>query len=237
MSSLYFRDSFIAPDCRGAIAKAKLLAPLKHKGLQGQLREVLMRDMLNPVLPPEIRQGTGKLVSYLGDESPQLDVILYAPSILPPWLLDENTGFFPAKSCLYSIEVKSRLTAEELRKAISSARKTRSMPLVGETVVPITALFAFESNKKGDPEKEITRYRTHDSKADTDPAIQVICIVGRGYWFFNSGIWKYAKASTELNEVMAFLGGTTNTVPKVLAAKGRPNFGNYISNDIPFKTV
>ncbi|WP_378948022.1 DUF6602 domain-containing protein [Mesorhizobium sp. ANAO-SY3R2] len=177
--------------------------------------------------------------------SGEVDVILYSPAIMPPALFDNTNGYFPIESALYAIEVKSRIDAEEIRKSISAAKAIRALPHIGTVhsyptfderiieskVVPtplaINSLFAFGSDLKPDPESELQRYRKYDDKADSAPALKVICIVGRGYWHFSER-WKFCPADANHTEVMAWLSGTANTMPGFIVAKGRPRFGNYL---------
>src|SRR5258705_12991739 len=80
--------------------------------------------------------------------------------------------------------------------------------------------------------EELARYRELDEEADTNPAIPVFCVVGRGYWWFKpnepSEKWMNHLANEEHDEVIDFIGGVANTVPDQILLKGRPRFGNYI---------
>jgi hypothetical protein len=46
---------------------AKALKSINHSGLKGQLREVVVRELLNPVLPPGYIVGQGEIVSAYGE--------------------------------------------------------------------------------------------------------------------------------------------------------------------------
>jgi hypothetical protein len=242
-----FRRTFIT-NCRAALEQAAEAGALGHPGLVGQAREIFVTRMLTPTLPPEVKLGTGQLVASNGAKSPQIDVVLYAPAILPPWLYDPSSGMFPIESCLYWVEVKSRLNAATLFQAIENARRTGDLPLiqtehwravsthklvdgfVTATPNPIPVLFALGSDLISSAEAEMMRYRALDEQADIRPAFRVICVVGRGYWYFGDTRWLHVAASPDLDEVMSFLAGLTNTVPQLLAAKGRPRFGRYIES-------
>jgi hypothetical protein len=234
--------------CKSAIEEANSVSAQTHNGLKGQFREIVAAKILTPILPPEIRIGTGQLVSVNGNLSPQIDLVLHAPAVLPAFLYDEKSGYFPVESCLYAIEVKSRLTSSDLKTAIASAQATRALPLVNTehwvsnpgdknlvkatstgTPKAIHALFAFGSDLSGDAKSELTRYRGLDDNADTDPAIDVICVVGRGYWYSTRPGWKFVEADENVEEVMSFLAGTANTLPQLIVAKGRPRFGMYLT--------
>jgi hypothetical protein len=244
-----FQSSMVAK-AKAALLKAEMLRLENHSGIKGKLRELLVGELFQPVLPPEVRIGTGKLVSAEGASSPETDVILYAPAILPPVLFDDKNGYFPAESALYAIEVKSTLTAAELKRAISNAVKTRSLKLMATdhwlpdananppvtkftsgTPSAINALFAFGSDLGGPVSAEFERYCALDQSAMGHSAIQVLCIAGRGYWYSASEGWKHVDADDDIGEVMGFLAGTTNTLPQLMLSKGRPQFGNYLTTD------
>jgi len=244
-----FRSTFKSK-IKKSVADAIVVGGIEHNGFKGTARELFTGDMLVPVLPPEVRVGTGQLVAHNGQSSAQVDVILYSPSIMPPALFSVNTGLFPVEGALYTIEVKSRLTAAGVQEAIANARSIRGLPMLNsehysvregkgnpariltDTAYPVAALFAFGSDLTKDGKSELERYREYDSQADSEPAIGVICVVGKGYWYAkHGGGWRYMPPSTELGEVMMFLAGTTNTLPQLLAVKGRPRFGQYLTSE------
>lgn len=249
-----FRNTFLS-QVKKSLNDAEVVDQIGHQGLKGSVREIFVKQMMMPVLPPEVRSGSGKLVSHHGKMSAQIDVVLYAPTIMPSALFDSTTGLFPVEAALYTIEVKSRLTANNLKEAIANSRSTRALsPLDTEhwyvkegpgnplkvttnTAYPVNVLFAFGTDLKIGGTDELCRYRKYDENADNDPALQVICVVGRGYWYsVKGGGWKHMPASEQLDEVMVFLAGTTNTLPQLLAAKGRPRFGSYLHpNGTSFK--
>lgn len=236
----------------GAIKEADDAGKVDHSGLAGQFREIVLSKMLVPILPPEVKCGTGKLTDMNGKLTKQIDIILYSKQILPPSLYDEKNGIFPVESCLYSIEVKSTVTSQELKLAIENARSIRKLSLLPTThlvagdeitkptVFPITALFGFSSDLSGNGKNDLDRYREWDEKADEDPAIGVICIRGKGYWYFSgrkSKQWKYFPSTSDFEEVLCFFGGLTNTIPQILSRKGRPKFGHYLLLDGDFENV
>lgn len=244
-----FRNTFLSK-VKKSIHDAALVEHIEHQGLKGNIREMFVTQMVMPVMPPEIRSGSGKLISHDGKMSSQMDVVLYAPSIMPPALFDATTGLFPVEAALYTIEVKSKLTATNLKGAIINARSIRNLKtlstehwymkegavdpfsLTTNTAYPVSVLFAFGTDLTIGGTDELARYRAYDTAADSDPAFQVICVVGQGYWYLQkNGGWRCWPASKELDEVMVFLAGTTNTIPQLLAIKGRPRFGKYLQPD------
>jgi hypothetical protein len=232
--------------CRSAIIKSTAQGNKGHAGVRGQIREILASDIIESILPPEVRIASGQIISSEGQISSQVDIALYARSILPAFLFDNKNGHIPIESSLYIIEVKSKLNNNQLKLAISNASGIRSFSMLptdhhiatGDRQalistrttacpLPINALFAFSSNLT-DAKKELDRYRRNDPNADSNPAIQVICICGVGYFYHSAQGWQCVRSNGNYEEVLQFLSGTANTIPQMLVAKGRPRFGNYL---------
>jgi hypothetical protein len=134
----------------------------------------------------------------------------------------------------------------DLQQAVNSAKMVKAMPKLttrhispnpkgpipfntvqGNLPGPINVLFAFDSDLKGDLEQELKRYLDIDPHTGRPTAIRVLCIVGRGYWFSdNYGNW--TKLGVAGKETITFLAGLANTIPQIVASKGKPNFGEYL---------
>ncbi len=69
-----------AADCRG----------LDHQGLVGEVRQILVENLLKPLLPEGVQIGTGKITDSMGRLSAQTDVIIYDRRTVPPVLYDEK---------------------------------------------------------------------------------------------------------------------------------------------------
>ena len=250
-----FQRSFVEK-CRGVIGEASAAQQLSHAGTKGRIREIIAEKILTPVLPPSVKIGSGHLVTAQGNTSPQTDLILYAPSILPPFIHDASAGFFPIESCLYSIEVRSKINSNNIEQTIKNARRCLSlsllqadhwpapmnadqaiMPVVRNVPHPLMGLVSFASDLKGNPTCELGRYRSCDHLADTNPALQLICIIGRGYWYSVPGGWCYIETSDHLGEIMGLIAGIINTIPGLMANKGQPRFGQYLLPNIPSQRV
>ena len=67
-------------------------------------------------------QGTGIVVNQRGDQSRQVDIIIYDNRLLPAFIRDYKLGVFPAESVLATIEIKSDFTNKALEKAESDAK-------------------------------------------------------------------------------------------------------------------
>lgn len=223
-SPLFWAD--FAARIHGALSRAKEAAHFQHHGLAGTAREVFVQEMLRPVLTPLVVMGTGKISDHLGTLSRESDVILYSAETLPPLVLAEGFGMYPADASLYSIEVKTRLTKTELRDSITKHRQLRSLTYFPHIPQVIPALFAYGSDLSR--KSELDRYRELDPEADTRPAIPVFCVVGKGYWWFHEHGWKFHPASDDHDEVIDFICGISNTIQIMLDRKGRPPLGRYI---------
>ena len=95
----------------------------------------------------------------------------------------------------------------------------------------VSALFAFASDLTNGGKSELERYQEldHDPPQNT-PSMTVLCILGKGYWYwreFNKQ-WEFRQPSPEHDEVIDFLSGVINTIPKVIASRGSPRLGRYL---------
>ena len=204
----------------GATAEAAAAAKeLDDSALVGRIREIALRDCILPYLTHSFRCGTGKIVDTTGYTTRQIDLVVYQTKLAPPLLLGEDIGIFPAECCAYAFEVKSTITAAEIRRAITTAtsvRRLRRFPYKNERgevryrgSLP-TVLFAFDTNMRGD---ELKRYLKYDTSPV--PMFTVLLVVGKGYWFWKDGRWFGAtveKFETPEGVFAGFIAGFTNTL-------------------------
>src|SRR4051812_40318808 len=89
-----------------ALAAARHASELEHPGLIGTVREILVRELIRPLLPPHIAVGTGKIVDHVGNASGEIDIVVYDRSVMPPLLYGQGStlGVFPVEACLYAIQ-------------------------------------------------------------------------------------------------------------------------------------
>jgi hypothetical protein len=239
-----------------ALAAAEHVGALGHRGLAGQLRELVVRELLRPIAPHCIGFGTGKIVDHVGGESRQIDLIIYDKRMMPPLLfaLDEPLGLYPIEACLYAIEVKTKATARDVRHAMDVGESVGALTYVPEHCLgddPLshvtTLLFSFDSTLKT-PEREHERWRklqldrprTRVARvADAAgnwvvhllPPLLAACVVGRGYGYYDplrgEGSFGWLSDMPHPNdEVLSCMAGISNTL---LGATHRPGlpFGRY----------
>lgn len=243
MSNDLMRQAFLEK-INSALCRARNASEIDHAGLRGRAREIFLQDMLKPVLPPYVEIGGGKLVDSEGNQSAETDAVIYSRQTLPPLLFDVGFGLYPVEAAIYAIEVKSRLTATELSSTIKKFSRLQNLVYlpsstndrfesVGPNAVPvIPCLFAFDTDMSCGGKDELERYRELDPNSEVKPVIPVFCVAGRGYWWFKSNEpakkWIKHLPTHNNEEVLEFIGGVANTIPKQIIRKGRPAFGNYL---------
>lgn len=234
MANKIFRSNIIS-NIKRAMQAFSDASRINHPALKGRIREIVLTNLLNPILPLGVEIGYGKIVDYLDNQSRETDVIIYTKKILAPILFDERTGIFPIESCLYAIEIKSKITASEVKDSIAKGEQLRSLKYIheiyGQSIIPvILAIYAFDTDLVGDGKSEIERYREYDALFLKDPVIPVICVAGRGYWYFKhkEKKWVFHPPSPGFDEVVDFLAGVVNTVPDIINIRGNPGLGWYL---------
>ncbi len=243
MNKLYKKQ--IVSKIDSAISKANAIGDLKNPGLKGKFREVLIRDLFEPLLPSDIGVGNGVILTYNDKQSKEQDIIIYDKQILPPVLIEKKSGLFPIESVLFTIEIKSEINAGELSKSIKSAIDLSSLEYVTGDYngdVPITkkeilrsipTIFAFSSDLKSDKVSELNRYHRINNDICKSfkinyPAIKCICILGKVCWVYNNGKWVSIDADDDHMEVVSFLSLIMHTYKMISKSRGEPRLGNYL---------
>lgn len=156
---------------------------VEHQGVKGGLNEVELIKIIKDVIPRKYEISKGIIENSSGEQSNETDIVIYDNEILPPYINSE-LAFVPVEAVRYNIEVKSTLTAKELETTIEKFRKFRSIGGRSPTV-----LFAFSSNAK---KSELSRYYDNDVNFLTNPAISVLCISDKCYYYKHTET-KYLK--------------------------------------------
>lgn len=220
-----FHDLLVAR-VAGAGAAARALGPVENSGLKGALREIVLRTLLRPLLPPYLGLGHGVVVTAFDQQSTEQDVVVFNRNTVPSLVLDEENGLFPLEAVLFSIEVKSVLTSAELSSAHEKAKGLRPLFHVPKGEPPehiIPCLFAFDSDLK--EKDELQRYK--EIADDGPPELRAICVVGRGCWYWQGNQWISTQATSTYSEVLEFVAGILGVHDRVLKSRVQPNLLHY----------
>jgi hypothetical protein len=114
---------------RGRRIASELEEPnlFEHMGDRGRFREAVIRDFLRPFLPLAYGLSSGEVFSTDGEQSAQVDIVIYDAVFSTILFRDKPDQLFPAESIFGSIEVKSHLSLGELESACSNVRSVKSL--------------------------------------------------------------------------------------------------------------
>lgn len=216
---------------------------LGHAGMKGKAREVAVAEIIQPLLFEHLAISHGTIVDYLGNESAETDCIVYSKRFLPPLMLNGESGIVPLDATLIVLEVKSTLTATELRDTFRKTRRFWGLQYgtyeytttpEGETTIryqtAMPALFAFGSDLSEHGKTELDRYRELDPEADTIPQLTAFCVLGKGCWHFGrqDKVWRYFPATKDFDEVIDFTALVLDTATSIAALRHPPRIGGYL---------
>ncbi|HHV7345341.1 DUF6602 domain-containing protein [Enterobacter hormaechei] len=222
-----------------AILQAKMATKLTHQGVKGSVLEILISQLFRPLLPSDIGVGTGQIIDSFSDNmSPQIDIIIYNKSILPPVLADGSLGLFPIESVLYTIEVKTTLTPSGLAAANNSAkfifnnfkyrqgiRDNSGLFVHHPILTPRAVVFALNSSMKGSKKTEVERYK---EIYINEGYLHAICVAEKEYSYAYGDHWITLRNTENYDEILSFIGGVTNSYREVSDTRGYPCLGHYI---------
>ena len=230
--------SRVRADVTSAVQQSADQSAIQHYGLRGRFRELLMKNVVSPWLPPTARCGTGTIIDAndRSRRSTQDDIIIYDSSLMPSILLspDADEGVFPLNAVLARIEVKSVLTRSELRKTIEAAAEIQQMEFAADTArmwpLPASLIFAYESDLVAQSDPYSEWYRMMDVNRELDMIysekcpelpgpISGLCVIGRGCWLWGGEIagqasWISAKLDAKnrpMEEALLFVGALSNS--------------------------
>ena len=114
---------------RDAIAHANDLRERDHGPTVGSVRESILAKLIDDVLPPAMKTFKGFLIDSHGGRSNEVDIVVYNQVVTPKIAIGSFINDVPVESCLYAIEVKSKLNAKEVKDCIrkgKSVKKTQA---------------------------------------------------------------------------------------------------------------
>lgn len=98
-------------------AEFEALSIVPHNALKGQEAERIVRDFLNGHLPKRFAAGAGFIVDPKDNVSRQTDVVIFDAFNCPVYRASDDAAIFPSNNVAAVVEVKSRLTKEEMADA------------------------------------------------------------------------------------------------------------------------
>jgi len=244
MPNTIFRNNVIER-ITNAVFQASNAFDIDHLGLRGRVREIAIRELFTPFLIEGTAVGSGKIIDSLGKTSRECDVVIYSKSLLPSVMYSE-VGFFPIETCACAIEVKSKTSSQEMADAILKARSVNQLvlsegifdadkPQTHNVIRPITAFLAFASDLEvNDPNTQTPEFfrmlKLDNNNGYSTPSITSMCIVGQGYWCWQSIAqkWAFSKPSKIYDEVIDFMSGIINSIPNMISSRGHPRICKYI---------
>jgi hypothetical protein len=221
---------FVTHSVSKAIEEFELASAVKHQGLKGKAREIFVQRVFRPLLSNDFGLGSGTITDRYDNQSGETDVVLYCPEIMPPIDAKEAAGYFAIEGCIYAFEVKSVVTANEIKDAITKGQKLDTLDSIYVTndgpisTRPITVLFGFSSDLISGPDHEFKRFRNLIDAAGLNrfgvPPIRVSCVLGKGYWYFGErdvngqkeGRWFRSGSGGKHPEFVALVAGVLNTI-------------------------
>lgn len=112
-------------------AQAEFAGLLKHNATIGQLREFFTKKVLIRFLPSNLTVGSGQIISTNEKQiSKQIDVIIY-DSDFPKFSFtgDPDNSLYPVEGVLATIELKTELYGEELKKALDNCYSVATLDI------------------------------------------------------------------------------------------------------------
>lgn len=99
---------------KGFYEKVKSMKELRHNLSKGEIRELFLNELLSNFITDQFGIGTGIIVDSNGNQSHQMDIIIYDKRLLPPMIKNSNLGVYPLETVLAVIEVKSSINRKEI---------------------------------------------------------------------------------------------------------------------------
>jgi len=121
---------------KGLIGETEALKNLGQKTLKGRLIELFVSRVLLKFLTRQFGTGTGVVINQRGEQSKQIDIVIYDNRILPPFIQEQKIGVYPAECVLAVLEVRSWISKETIKEYSDRAKQ-----FYGEIYNPDSSLY------------------------------------------------------------------------------------------------
>ncbi|MGL5054956.1 MAG: DUF6602 domain-containing protein [Fusobacteriaceae bacterium] len=178
--------TFIMEEIRNLRTQSTSRSVIRHQGIKGASNEELFKELLLKIIPSNYKIITQSIIqdSY-GNQSNEVDIIIYQDDFLPPFFLSDTSGFIPIECVKYAIEVKTTLTSEELKTTIDKFSNLNSLNNPGSLS---TLLFAFNSDlSTGDLARktELQRLLEIDDTFFYSSPLSIMCVLEKEYVYLD----------------------------------------------------
>lgn len=239
MSESYYRQRLMS-EFQRLMNESKDASLISHPVLKGNIREQGLGRLIAQILPDGWDIGKGQIHDSFGNQSGEIDLIIYNKKIIPPLLFSEKEGIYPIESVLYVFEIKSKSTSKEISTTIEKFQKVRNLKSISKSYERlITIYFCFGTDLIDKSEYE--RYKELDEKWYWSPDIPIITVIGKGYWCYWSeskdkinfkSAWIEKIADQNFSELYSLIAGISNTIADENSSlKAIPGVGSYLFNE------
>lgn len=233
MNKLYL--GMVESIVKKALEDSRVAEGYDNQVLKGRAREIFVSNLLRPFLSKDYEICTGHIIDSQDGHSRQIDVIIFDSRLIPPLMLTEGEGIIPYEAVLATIEVKSTLDAEELRKSIENARSVKVLKPNFKEILrrseikhsPICYVFAFGSDLT--QKEEMTRLneqvdKSNESALEIKVPVSGLCVTDRCFLFCQdaqSSPPKFCTVTHDENNmnVVEFLLNLVNTCNSMAAER------------------
>jgi hypothetical protein len=205
----------------GLVQEAKTLGGVNHPGLLGTARELLVRQAVAPLLPPDIHVLTGTIINVDNKQRQarnQDDIVLFDTMKAPLMWSGAGMALMPLEAVAAQIEVKSTLRNADMDDAVAaSAELINLAPSGGEA--PGALVFAFDCTLSGKHKTPLdwlldaVRAGWRPAKGQATSPVQCLCVVGMGCWIlteYDGQTGWFLVEPVQHNEILAFASLVSN---------------------------
>lgn len=174
-----------------------------HQGEKGRGNENILRDLISRFLPKKYGVGTGIIIDSEGNQSKQIDIIIYDIEIYPSLLSLTSLHLFPIDMVYATIEVKTTLNKKTVKESLENIKSTKELKILKddfcvpendrisqsykynfiENVHPLGVIFSYKSANK-----KIESYINWFKDISKNHAPNLICSIDKGVLYYSSSI-------------------------------------------------
>lgn len=206
---------------------------IAHPGEKGSFREVFVRSLISSVIPFHYGVGSGVIVDKWGEQSPQIDLLIYDKRLLPPLMEEVGHGIYPIDSVLRIVEVKSTLQKSDLSQLERLCRSvdpneggglkmaSKGKLENGRSYYPFVSLIAYKSNVAD----------IKDTICQSFPAlsqyISQLCIIEKGVFKTDKSL--FLPNENKVNNIKMFLVILLAAIEDTAASRKEFSISEWIS--------